>query len=153
MWNIISQSCIYVGFILQRNRKERHPKSERCRSFLPHACGMCLRRVTSSRVAPLRCSLRFHPTKVNTCPFPISGAKVQHLFDICKFYVHKMKKYVVKHKKGAFLPLFYTTILHTIMHRNQSGIDWRCIHSMLWDQHTAPRTTNHNRCSLQQTRR
>lgn len=33
--------------------------------------------------------------------FPISSAKVLHFFDICKFYGHKITKYVVKHKKNA----------------------------------------------------
>lgn len=31
--------------------------------------------------------------------FPISSAKVLQIFDICKFFGKKMRKYVVKHKK------------------------------------------------------
>lgn len=39
--------------------------------------------------------------------FPISGAKVLLLSDICKFLGKKMRKYVVKHKKKrAKSPLF-----------------------------------------------
>lgn len=47
----------------------------------------------SSRVAPLRCSLRLPPEEVNTKSFPISSAKVQQLSDICKFLGKKMHLY------------------------------------------------------------
>ena len=35
--------------------------------------------------------------------FPIFGAKVQHFFDMIKFFCRKMTKYVVKHKKRGIL--------------------------------------------------
>ena len=55
----------------------------------------------SGRTPALPDALRAVIVNINT--FPISGAKVLLLFDICKFFGKKMQKYVVKHKKRPFL--------------------------------------------------
>ena len=53
----------------------------------------------SLKVAPLRCPLRVLRRIVITYSVPISSAKVQQIFDMCKFFGEKMHKYAVKHKK------------------------------------------------------
>lgn len=98
-----------MGLIGNRMRKARSPKSARLLAFLPPAGGMCFSSGYSSRVAPLRCSFCFTGRSSYTS-FPISGAKVQQLSDICKFFGKKMTKYVVKHKKEGQKPPFFRFI-------------------------------------------
>lgn len=57
-------------------------------SLSPRTCGMCFCSGYSSRVAPLRCPLRFTGASMS---FSNSDAKVLLFSDICKFSGKKMQ--------------------------------------------------------------
>ena len=96
MSKMISQSCIYVGFI--KNGEGEPPKSV---SGSPSVCSLAvcvlLRRIPQGSLPSV--ALSASAGECSNYAFPISGAKVLLLSDMTKFLGRKIAKYVVKHKK------------------------------------------------------
>ena len=105
----MSHSWKYVGLILLGNERAKNLKSEKVpRSFsLPLQVCFLLRRIPRGSLPALPGT--FPAQNVQILTFPISDAKVLLFFDMTKFFGKKMTKYVVKHKKERFLPLFSLT--------------------------------------------
>lgn len=111
---MIRHNSIYVGLISRGEENERtdSPKSVKAIRSFSRASAVCVfHPAIPRRTLPSVARSASPDEVVKTIPFPISGAKVLLLSDMCKFNSHKMQKYVVQHKKeGEISPPFLSTM-------------------------------------------